>query len=156
RLPGRLRGDDEALRRQRLLRDDAERFLVVDDEDAGFHPRVASATAGASATSTASSGSRRRNSAPPSVGDVSASMLPPCASMNRREVGSRSPVPFGLVVKNGSIRWLRASDERPGPSSATSMIASLADARSVTSTRLPASIAFFTRFTTTLCTLCAS
>ena len=57
----------------------------------------------------ASSGSRTRNSAPPSSGEVATSIAPPCASTKRREVGSPSPVPFGLVVKNGSNRCARAS-----------------------------------------------
>ena len=71
----------------------------------------------------AAAGTARR----PARATSSASMRPPCASMKRREVGSPSPVPFGLVVKNGSNRCSRASADRPGPSSATSMIASLSD-----------------------------
>ena len=52
--------------------------------------------------------------------------------MKRCEVGKPSPVPFGFVVKNGSNRCSRASADSPGPSSATSMIASPAAERSVT------------------------
>ena len=49
------------------------------------------------------SGSVKRNVAPRSA-LFSAQMRPPCASTIVREIDSPTPMPFGLVVKNGSNR----------------------------------------------------
>src|SRR5262249_43587135 len=90
---------------QQALDRDADRALVVDDQDRRAHATLAS-------------GSSRSMPRPVSKA-VPAATRPPCASMVRFTIASPSPVPVGLSVKKGSKSRASASGGTPGPLSAT-------------------------------------
>src|SRR5262249_61584195 len=73
-LAGRRRGDVEAVGGERLVDDDAERLLVVDDQHARFH-------AAPLARSALRSGSTTFTDAPPRLTSWPSSMVPPGAWM---------------------------------------------------------------------------
>src|SRR5262249_17477493 len=84
---------------QPVLHHEAERLLVVDDEDPhGGMCRLARAGAHDSR------GSSNSTVVPPPTPGLSARMIPPCCSMNDWQMARPSPTPrpISFVVKNGS------------------------------------------------------
>src|SRR5438874_2671370 len=128
-------------RAEQALDGDADRALVVDDQDAAPH--------GASA-----SGKVTRTVRPaPSAG--AATIAPPCASTAWRAIASPSPVPVCFKEKKGSKRRGSASAGTPGPLSVTDRVATPCPLPTATVTRrgeediASASRAFSSRFKST-------
>ena len=85
-------------------------------------------------------GSVKRNAAPPPF-LFSAHSRPLCASTIVREIARPIPMPFGLVVKNGSKIRASLSAGMPCPASPTSISISYApSSRAVTLTRRSSSL----------------
>src|SRR2546426_711377 len=88
-------------RAEQTLDGDADRALVVDDQDAALHAALAT------------SGSVTRKTRPaPSAG--AAAIAPPCASTAWRAMARPSPVPLGFSEKKGSKSRDSASAGAPG------------------------------------------
>src|SRR5438552_1496036 len=128
-------------RAEQALDGDADRALVVDDQDAALH--------GASA-----SGRVTRKTRPgPSAG--TATISPPCASTAWRAIARPSPVPVCFKEKKGSKRRGSASAGTPGPLSVTDRVATPFPLPMATTTRrgdgdvASASRAFSSRLTST-------
>src|SRR6266699_2008503 len=128
-------------RAEQALDGDADRALVVDDQDAPSH--------GVSA-----SGRVTRKVRPaPSAG--AATIAPPWASTAWRAMARPSPVPVCLVEKKGSKRRDSVSAGTPGPLSVTERVATPSPLRTATATRrgegdvASASRAFSSRLTST-------
>src|SRR5882724_10336854 len=97
-------------RAEQALDGDADRALVVDDQDAALHAALAT------------SGSVTRKTRPaPSAG--AAAIAPPCASTAWRAMARPSPVPLGFSEKKGSKSRDSASAGAPGPLSVTDSVA---------------------------------
>src|SRR2546425_296757 len=128
-------------RAEQALDGDADRALVVDDQDAASH--------GVSA-----SGRVTRKTRPaPSAG--AATIAPPWASTAWRAMARPSPVPVCLVEKKGSKRRDSSSAGTPGPLSVTERVATPSPLRTATVTRrgegdvASASRAFSSKLTST-------
>src|SRR5438309_10523858 len=82
-----------------------DRWLVINDQDAGAGGRTHRAAAVARVLAGRSTGRVNRNTAPPSA-RFRTEMRPPCASTSPRATASLSPVPRGVPPdaprKNGS------------------------------------------------------
>src|SRR5438876_2551035 len=97
-------------RAEQALDGDADRALVVDDQDAALHAALAT------------SGSVTWKTRPaPSAG--AAAIAPPCASTAWRAMARPSPVPLGFSEKKGSKSRDSASAGAPGPLSVTDSVA---------------------------------
>ena len=102
--------------------------IVIDNVNGGCgytHPAAASSAIG----------NVKRNAAPPPL-LFSAQSRPPCASTIVREIGRPMPIPFGLVVKNGSKTCASLSAGMPWPVSLTAISTDcVPSSRAVTLTR---------------------
>src|SRR5947199_180246 len=128
-------------RAEQALDGDADRALVVDDQDAAPH--------GASASG------RVTRKVRPAPSTVAATIAPPCASTAWRAIASPSPVPVGFREKKGSKSRGSASAGTPGPLSVTDRVATPCPLPTATVTRrgeediASASRAFSSRFKST-------
>src|SRR5216110_2476004 len=126
---------------EQALDGDANRALVVDDQDAASH--------GVSASG------RVTRTVRPAPSPGAATIVPPWASTAWRAIARPRPVPLCLVEKKGSKRRGSASAGTPGPLSVTERLAPPSPLRTATVTRrgegdvASASRAFSSRLTST-------